>query len=40
MIWLRGSTSSESWNIYLTHPLNKAYVDTLGGRLGGAASYL
>jgi hypothetical protein len=32
-------TSSESWNFYLTHQLNEAYVDTVGGRLGGAASY-
>ena len=30
---------SESWNFYLTHQLNRTYVDTLGGRLDGVPSY-
>jgi hypothetical protein len=34
-----GTTSSDPWNFYLTHHLNEAYVDILGGRLGSAASY-
>ena len=31
--------SSEPWNFYLTHQLNRTYVDTLGGRLDGVPSY-
>jgi hypothetical protein len=34
-----GTTSSGPWNFYLRHHLNEAYMDTLRGRLGGAASY-
>jgi hypothetical protein len=34
-----GTTSSEPWNLYLTHHLNEAYVDTLGDRLDGVPSY-
>jgi len=33
-------TSSELWNFYLTHQLNKIYVDTPRGRLDGVPSYL